>query len=148
MPEKYRDVVTKTGILVNVPKSTDINLTHIPAYQENGVKIDSHYRAGLVVGHNPITKERRATGKKNGKPIICTRNFFKITEDNLGKQIVADVTIQEKTVDGGRKFTLLKITRVNRAPTHELKLMDESQSGNDVHILNSSKLFHFKPIAA
>ena len=83
-----------------------------------------------------------------------SRNLFDISEEHLGKRVVATVTIQEKTVtrevpgkeDEVLTFTLLDVHRTDGEATHELKLVDERRSDDDVAILNSEKFFHFKPI--
>jgi hypothetical protein len=82
-------------------------------------------------GH-PINIKVKAGGKLVKKAVICSRNFYGISEADLGKSIVATVEIFDKVEIGGagESFRMIDITKTDNVKTSaDLKIV---QNGGPV----------------
>ncbi|MFH1427562.1 MAG: hypothetical protein ABIG60_03470 [Patescibacteria group bacterium] len=88
--------------------------------QENAspLVIPGHYHHGMS-----FPKNSDISKKTWDNFIIVNRHFYGIGENDLGKMIVADIRVEEKTVKGGKKFILLSYQKApgGTCPAYELK---------------------------
>lgn len=110
----YKTVSQNLFVCVKVSKEGKyMKLIEAHEFQFNGntIPVQEHWQNSFVV---PGTSQ------------IIQRNFFEISEDALGKKIVAAVEVVEKITSCGRKVMLLNITKISGAKaTSDLKFSEE-----------------------
>ncbi len=114
----YEELVRVANVLVRVPREgTNMVFKHAHKFEVNGkaVSVDSHFRNGMFI-----------PGNGHGRGVILNRIFYGLNEDDLGKRIVADVSVVRKTTGRGYRFLMLDIikSKSNESePDRELKFL-------------------------
>jgi hypothetical protein len=144
-----------TGVRVNVPNinpNVPANMKFFPKASftaDNGkvITIPDRWQSGFLakpaiyvncklvdktIGEKdglPVTIKVKAGGTLLKKAVICGRNFYEISEADLGKPIIATVEVIKKIEIGGdgEVFLMLDITKMDGATaTADLKIVQGS----------------------
>lgn len=99
---RYEVIIEKKLVRVKVPSRGSHYLNVVPAhsFEADGkqVSVPTHYKHGQMIGDTNI---------------ILNRHFYGVTENDLGRTILATVKVVRKTT-GGRTFIMLDIIKEER----------------------------------
>lgn len=140
---KYEVVREVKLVRVKVPSRGSHYLNVVPghSFETDGemIPVPTHYRHGQKIGDTDI---------------IVNRHFYGVTENDLGKTILATVKVVKKTIprDGCRDvFIMLDITKEDRIdgvfPKKTLKIMPSitsSKRSDDIGIIMTNGVIRFE----
>jgi len=139
---KYQTVLEVENVLVKVPKLSDF-MRLVPG-DHPVASVPDHWAHGKPFPrHNKNTIEMA---------LILNCNFFGIEERDLGRRIIANVKVVEKTTSRGKVYLMLDITKVSGVATCEMKFYpsaDESRAlfpSTYVSIRGSKSVITFIPV--
>lgn len=150
----YRQVLIVEGVQVNVPRDSDFmvkTIAHSFETASGKVIVPTRWKNSMMCGDYYDQDGKRVSvgymgRKERFKQLIISRSFYDISEDDLGRRIVATVIVSEKTTAEGRKFTLLDFHKnPNGRATCEMKILPD-QAGIDILNSGGKKFIHFRPL--
>lgn len=122
----YRDIVTRTNILVAVPAGKFVR--HVAAHMLNGREVPAHYENAIPI---------------QGTNVFIKRNFY-VSEKFLGCEIRVRVFVQERTNDDGRKIMILNYYPADGEPLWEIKFPQDGRG--DIEVPGTKAKIWFKQI--
>jgi len=141
---QYQTVLEVTNALVKVPKLSDFMRLVPGGYPV--ASVPDHWAHG-----KPIPRRDKSLTET---AIILNCNFFGIEERDLGRRIVANVKVIQKTTSRGQVYPMLDITKASGEAICEMKIYlsaDESKSlfpATYVRMQGSDSVVAFAPLPA
>lgn len=125
-PANYEVLKVVERVLVKVPKESGFMQPQPAFVSSNGFKVPAYW--------------------KNGKPlgkIFLNIQFFGVTEDNFGKNIIATIKVIKKVMSDGREFIMIDaINTPGVAPEYDLKFPEKS--GKGIPIIGTNQEIEFR----
>lgn len=150
----YRKIFTVSNVIVSVPRASDyMAKVSAHSFDSDGdtIIVPTRWKNSMMCGDYYDQDGKRvsvgAKGRKERfKQLIISRSFYDISENDLGRKIVATVIVSEKTTAEGRKFTLLDFHKnPNGRATCEMKILPDP-AGIDILNSGGKKFIHFRPL--
>ncbi len=126
---KYDTMLVVERVLVKVPKESGFMNFKSSFETQDGKNIPCHWMNGKPLGK-----------------VFLNLFFYGLLQQNLGRSIVATVSVIKKMMDDGRNFIMLDVKKTpEEAPVCEIRY-PKVDKAEGIHLIGTDHVIEFRPI--